>query len=393
MREENIEAEIDENVSATGVGDASGVGELDAVGVGKESVDAASDEGANGASDERPSDTSAEEQRAAQEVAENNALAAVFDDARDRSAKSQLSTPDQWAELGIVPDHMSAEDFEMFVYDYLEAYTKEHKQEVAKQKAEATKKASSFHSARTAVGIPAFMRNKEPEPQVESEVETAPEPQVAPKPQVADSDATSAAASTDENAAAEAEPLFVSAQPERLQHAKNTVKIDDPNNPYYGLEIPAGYKMELIEDEWTLVEDAEAEPVRRELDPRGIVTLVGQHSYYLYDEEQMTSTYAQWAFLAAEDDQLMTFVNCVREEGRTYPRPLAASDLENPPFRMSATKVAETWHQVQESGKYPDIVQVKASNGDVYYASTLYLTAEYAESLAEWSSVGRAMNV
>lgn len=354
-------------------------------------------------------------ERAAQELAENNALAAVFDDVRECSGESQLSTPDRWVELGLVPTHMSAEDFEMFVYDYLENYMKEHKQEVAQQKAAAQQKVGSFHSAKTAVGIPAFMRNKESEVKPAENVaaaktitkadtaadentnaptttKTRANTQISP---TADAESNTAA-NTDadaEGSAAASEPLFVSARPERTQHAKSTVTVSDPNNPFFGLEIPAGHKLELIEGEWTLVKDEAAEPVKRELDPRGIVTLVGQYSYYLYDEEQMTSTYAQWAFLAAEDDPLMTFVNCVREEGRTYPRPLAAGDLANPPFRMSASKVAQTWQQIQESGKYPDIIQVKASNGDIYYASTLYLTPAYAESLAEWSSVGRSMNV
>ena len=46
---------------------------------------------------------------------------------------------------------------------------------------------------------------------------------------------------------------------------------------------------------------------------------------------------------------------------------------------------------VRDSGAYPDLDTVAASNGDVYYFSTEYLTPAYAKSLAEWNSVERDM--
>lgn len=106
------------------------------------------------AEEEYDEQTAAEAERAAQELAENNALAAVFNDVRTCSTKSTLSTPDRWAEIGIVPAHMTAEDFEMYVYDYLEGYIAETKKQREEEKAAAKAKASTFHSARTAVGIP-----------------------------------------------------------------------------------------------------------------------------------------------------------------------------------------------------------------------------------------------
>ena len=76
-----------------------------------------------------------------------------------------------------------------------------------------------------------------------------------------------------------------------------------------------------------------------------------------------------------------------------YPRPLSESDLANEPFRMSASEVEETWGKLVESGDYPDIERCEASNGDVYYFSTLYMTRVLAESLAEYESVERKANV
>ena len=49
-----------------------------------------------------------EELAAARELAENNALADVFDDVRKQSADSHLVTPERWPEIGLVPEHMTA---------------------------------------------------------------------------------------------------------------------------------------------------------------------------------------------------------------------------------------------------------------------------------------------
>ena len=48
---------------------------------------------------------------------------------------------------------------------------------------------------------------------------------------------------------------------------------------------------------------------------------MGAESYYLYDDSAMTDAYARWAFLAAEDDPVATFIECVREESSVYPAP------------------------------------------------------------------------
>ena len=105
----------------------------------------------------------------------------------------------------------------------------------------------------------------------------------------------------------------------------------------------------------------------------------------------MTDAYARWSFLASEDDRVLTFVECVRDESRKYPRPMEASSLSNEPFNLSADEIVELWRTVRDSGAYPDLDTVAASNGDVYYFSTEYLTPAYAKSLAEWNSVERDM--
>ena len=120
--------------------------------------------------------------------------------------------------------------------------------------------------------------------------------------------------------------------------------VGDSDDPFAGLNIPAGYRLEEIEGEYVLVETGEGEDdVELAIDCEHIATLVGAHSYYVYDRSIMTDTYAHWAFLAAEDDRVVTFVECVREDSRVYPRPLAASSLKNPPFRMTDEDIAATW--------------------------------------------------
>lgn len=120
-----------------------------------------------------------------------------------------------------------------------------------------------------------------------------------------------------------------------------------------------------------------------------ITSLEGRDTMYLYSTDHMTDTYAHWAFLAAEDDRVATFVDIVREESRIYPRPMVYRALANPPFNLSEDDVLDVWKTIQETDSYPDIESCEASNGDVYFFSTTYLSRAYAESLAEYNSVER----
>ena len=368
--------------------------------------------------------------------AENNALADVFDDVRRQSSDSQLVVPSRWVELGLVPGHMTSDEFEMLVYEYLEDYRRDHKDEIAAEKAERARKASSIRSATRAVGVPPKIPNRRLK-QIEedekaaaqkaaretSEAGTAtsasgadetttsagepaaPDAAIALGGAAGDADASVAlessqvAAESASSVRAEAMDVFAphaseaaSAAPEvpADPSADSSAAGDDP---FAGLKLPEGYKLVELEGEYVLVPDEDAAPVKKEIHCEHIVTLVGQHSYYLYDSDLMTKSYAHWAFLAAEDNPLATFVDCVREDGRVYPRPFAAEDLANPPFHMSKSKVEDTWAELQKSGEYPDIERCEASNGDVYFFSTLYMDRTLAESLAEYRSVERLSNV
>lgn len=418
--------------------DAASCGEDTDTEVGTSAVDSAASDDAPDATSE--ADDASEAQQAEptpeeRELAENNALADVFDDVRRQSSDSQLVVPSRWVDLGLVPGHMTSDEFEMLVYEYLEDYRRDHKDEIAAEKAERARKASSVRSATRAVGVPPKIPNRRLK-QIEEDEKAAAEKAAretseAEAEKAASGEAAKAAAGeavapdgasaskqpadvADASVALESSPVAVdsgsSARSDAMEapapHVSETASAapevpTDPSadssaaddGPFAGLKLPEGYKLVELEGEYVLVPDEDAAPVKKEIHCEHIVTLVGQHSYYLYDSDLMTKSYAHWAFLAAEDNPMATFVDCVREDGRVYPRPFAAEDLANPPFRMSASKVEDTWAELQKSGEYPDIERCEASNGDVYFFSTLYMDRTLAESLAEYRSVERLSNV
>lgn len=390
---EDAESAVGEVAADQGVA-AAGNAEAAAAGV---------DEAPEGEEADEPTE---EELAAARELAENNALADVFDDVRKQSADSHLVTPERWPEIGLVPEHMTAEDFEMFVYEWLEDYQAEHKEEIEAERAAERAKAAAVRSATRAVGVPPKIPNRRLEQiEADNEAKAAEAADKAPKA-VEDSAEAESAADVDasaqvDNAAESAESAAVAATPAASEPApgspdsaaEDEQPAEDDRSPFAGLRIPEGYRLEQIEGEWVLVEDENAAPVRKEIKCNRIKVLMGMHSYYLYDETLMTASYARWAFLAAEDNPVVTFVECVREDSRVYPRPYAAECLKNPPFRMTDEQIEETWQAVRDSGNYPDIERTEASNGDVYYYSTQYLESGYAASLAEYDAVERPADV
>lgn len=390
---EDVESAVGEVAANQGVA-AAGNAEAAAAGV---------DEAPEGEAADEPTE---EELAAARELAENNALADVFDDVRKQSADSHLVTPERWSEIGLVPEHMTAEDFEMFVYEWLEDYQAEHKEEIEAERAAERAKAAAVRSATRAVGVPPKIPNRRLE-QIEADNEAKATEAADKAPEaVEDSAEAESAAGVDasvqvDNAAESAESAAVAATPAASEPApgspdsaaEDEQPAEDDRSPFAGLRIPEGYRLEQIEGEWVLVEDENAAPVRKEIKCNRIKVLMGMHSYYLYDETLMTASYARWAFLAAEDNPVVTFVECVREDSRVYPRPYAAECLKNPPFRMTDEQIEETWQAVRDSGNYPDIERTEASNGDVYYYSTQYLESGYAASLAEYDAVERPADV
>lgn len=176
-----------------------------------------------------------------------------------------------------------------------------------------------------------------------------------------------------------------------VEHVFDYGRVDDDD---FELVPPDGFKLVEIDGEWGLVpSDDPPERKKPEINASGIKMVEGAKGVYLYDGSQMTGPYAHWAFLAAEGDPVATFACCVRDESRIYPRPMAATDFANAPLNMDAEEVERTWEKAHSLPEYDDICRTSASNGDIYFYSTRYLDGDHADSLAEWSSVERFMNV
>ena len=322
------------------------------------------------------------------ELAENNALADAFDLVRKANKDSKLYKPQRWAKAGIAPDHMDVADFPAFVLERLASYKIEYAEQIEQEEREERKRKESVRSAVHAVGVPPKIPNRR---LAQIEADEAGQEAVAAEPAVdVVADEPQVEEPVAEAVPAQDEGAF--AVPEAPQAAEAAADAAD-DDPWANLNVPDGYRLEMLDGEMVLVKDDSVAPKRKEIDCAHIVILNGLKDTYLYDNRVMTDSYAHWAYLAAEDDPVVTFAECVREDSRVYPRPYLATNLKNPPFRMSAEKIEETWEKIQASDAYSDIECTKASNGDVYFFSTKYLTPQYANSLAEYASVIRPANV
>ena len=298
------------------------------------------------------------------EQAREEAIAAVLDAARTASRASRLSCPCEWEAAGLVPPSMTPEDLEMAVYDALmefgdpngsrDAADIEGPDAGAAPRRAANKHVKSAFSSSNGrpVGASPF-KHKKPR---------------ADDPAMGDVQgaggcpdrASSAATGTAQWAVPPSEDCLSESgyPPAPPQETSNQIPEEDPHPEFAHIRL-----------------------------------LMGAESYYLYDDSAMTDAYARWAFLAAEDDPVATFIECVREESSVYPRPMARESLANDPFRMKAEAVEAAFAEARAQGRADDIERVEASNGDVYFYSTTYLTPRRAQALAEWDAVERIRNV
>lgn len=273
-------------------------------------------------------------------VVERAALEEVWADVRESSAAGHLVTPDRWVARDMVPNHMDADEFAVMVFDALAAYAE----------------GRPFEGSGIAVPVPADEDTEEP------------------------------AAPNQEAPAEEASAQVVVS-------AEETVEAAEAPGVAASL-LETGEKVEERgEPEEELVEPKALEEARSPLDCGDIVVLEGRKGAYLYARDAMSENYAHWAYLAAEDDDPTTLVDNVRQESRIYPRPMLAAAFRNPPYRWTRERTEAAFEEVQARGTYPDIARVVASNGDVYFYSTDYLSAAQAKALAQWYSVEKPLNV
>lgn len=338
-----------------------------------------------------------EEIRQQEECAARNAVAKALLQVRADSADGRLSTPSAWQEAGLVPGHMGAAELGVRCLEAVEAWKREHAPQAGGEPVEdgGAAEAAPVHPAAKRsrfaprpVGIPSMLRHEE-EDSAQAAATAAHSEQGDPAP------------SAQQPAAAQ-EPLDQAAHSEQAPHARAAqqpaaegVLVEE--GPYAGLRIPAGTELRHIEGEWVLVKtgDETAQPQPElEADASGIECLKGADgSLYFYDAGIMSSSFARWAFLGAQDNPLDALAECAREESRRYPRPLSARSLGNDPLFLTEEEVEQAWQQASAREDYADIRKTVASNGSVYFFSTTYLSPQQAAALAEWDAVGRYMNV
>lgn len=256
---------------------------------------------------------------------ERRALETVFEDIRLRSHGGELTTPDYWETVGLVPEHADPAVFTALAFDtIIEA------QALSAERAQAE-------------AVPA-------------------------------ADAPDAAAPD----AADETP-GVGAQAARFAES------DGPALSEAAPSADAGVVSDVPE-----AAEGEPEPEPWELDD---IRVLEGSQVYLYSADHMTDSFAQWAFQAAENDDVVTLVENARTESKVYPRPLKAASLKNRPLYLTDERIEAAFATAQESGLYPDIRTCAASNGDVYFYSTEYLSDAQAKALAEWESVERRANM
>ena len=330
----------------------------------------------------------------------DEAIALVLEAVRAASRKSCLSRPCEWAAAGLVPPAMTAEDVEMAVYEALMEHG-EPVPEGAGAAGEGSAQAvrpvnrhvhSAFSSSNgRCVGASPFKHKDDPaKEEMPAETESLADSPTTEECRrgVGRSDrASSAATGTAQWAVPPSEDCLSESE---CPAAPTEVSCPSESGP----PAPSAEEAPQSENSTEGVSpDAAAQTPQSPYDCAHIRLLMGASSYYLYDASAMTDAYARWAFLAAEDDPVTTFIECVREESAVYPRPMARTSLANEPFSMGAEAVEAAFAEARAQGRADDIERACASNGDVYFYSTRFLGSRRAEALAEWDAVERLRNV
>lgn len=287
------------------------------------------------------------------------AIAHALDVARAYSQASRLLTPADWEACGIVPNFMTCEDLEMEVYDHLMEYQQACNldQSLAPLEPSSSEDAAGETSGVSPDG--AHNARRRVNPHTHSKYSSSP-----------------------------GRAVGMSGFKRRAKAPLEVAEEDIATEPE--LESASDAAVEPTSEP-----EPSPAPDPRESYPEciDIRLLMGANSYYLYDSRVMTDTYARWSYLAAENDPVAAFIECVRDESRTYPRPMAISNLANPPFLMDAEAVEAAFASALEQGRADDIERIQATNGDVYFYSKTYLTPTRAQSLAQYDAVERAFNV
>ena len=110
-----------------------------------------------------------------------------------------------------------------------------------------------------------------------------------------------------------------------------------------------------------------------------------------YSERFMTADYAR-ILAGRTGDPLALVVQTVREQSRSYPRPVPLSFFERPPYDLSPEALSACLDRIAARPDTVDIRRTVTSAGTIFLYSSVHLPPEYAGALAEWIDVGQADN-
>lgn len=123
-----------------------------------------------------------------------------------------------------------------------------------------------------------------------------------------------------------------------------------------------------------------------------IALMQGKKATYLYSAALLSHSFAMALYHTAEDNDVATFVDVVRTESSTYPRPVGIDSFMNPPYLWAPARTREVYQKTIATSSFKDIHETQASNGRTYYYSDMYLSEAQARSLAEWYGVEQQRN-
>lgn len=129
-----------------------------------------------------------------------------------------------------------------------------------------------------------------------------------------------------------------------------------------------------------------------ELDVTDIALIFGKKAIYLYSAALMSHSFAHALFLTAEDDDVATFVDVVRNESRVYPRPVSIECFMNPPHLWSHAKTEQVYEKAIANEGFDDIRVTKTTMGELFYYSNRYLSDAQGKALAQWYGVDKGLN-
>lgn len=365
----------------------------------------------------------------AQLLRERQAVLTVIGDVRRQSSRGQLvEVGARWEETGVVPAHMDLDTFTAFAVDSITAAQQGESfegsglpvpmpdEESAEQdaaaiadgtaagdSATASEDAAAGSGATAGGNVTAGNSTTAGEDVTRAEdvvLDTAAEPAddasdvPAEEEPAADVQEDSTASTVDAQVSADAQ-VEDGAQEESAvldYDALPLPPIPNPREAEFAALSPEERQLADVERAGTQ-EPKILATIHDNLACRDLHFMDGVHGTYLFSDRFMSNNYAKWSLQALDGNDMETLAQNARDESRTYPRPMLAHSLTNPPFSMSYEHVLETFKQMQESGEYPDIKTCTASNGDVYFYSTDFMSPRYAKSLAEYYSVERKMSV